>query len=121
MEKTAQQPLYSKGTEVRYSLPDLYDQTTGKIVEVERIFQDTFEDGSFDEDGLCRIESDMQSTRFPWEIKDNVLTIHYPPDPTCYRNGKIVVAKFKYFAYVCESSKMRTLFRETSIKPIKHG
>lgn len=116
--ETKPKPLYSVGTNVRYSLPDLYNKITGKIVQVERIFQTIFDDGSFDEDGLCYIESDMTSTRFPWEIKDDMLTINCPPMPTLFRNGKIIKAKFKYFAYVCESSEMRTLFRETSIKPI---
>jgi len=116
MKTIKAQPKFTVGTTVRFKKPDLYGETTGKIIEIEKIFQSTHDDGTFDMSGLAHIERDISSIAIPYEFDGETLKIHYPS--TNYGKGRTAKARFHRFAYTVESAKMRTLMPEKFITPI---
>src|SRR5882757_1983864 len=101
--KTKIAPPLAVGTSVRFKKPDLYGETTGTIREVEKIYQSTHEDGTFDMSGLAHIEREISSIAIPYEFDGETLKIHYP---ATINRGRIAVSKFHRYGYTIQSAKM---------------
>lgn len=90
---------FSIGQNVKLLKPDLYGETTGKVVAVTRVYQTVFEDGTFDMDGLAYAESEFDCFAVPYECDGQTLKV-------TNRDGKITIAKLKKLTYDVETSKM---------------
>ncbi len=119
------EPKYGIGTRVK-TPRDLYNCTEGEIVERERLYQTVDRNGNFDMDGLCTLEHTISSICLPYTFDGETLVITYPKNVIKLADGdelheaeKTRTAKFFGWAYTVDSGKMRSVFSERSIKPIK--
>lgn len=109
-------PKFKMGDRVQHPL-NLYNETTGQIIEVEKVFKrlDNYT-GKFDPQGLVIRESDISSIAIPHTFDGETLTLTYPKG-SLHRDREIVeTAKFYGYAYTVESPKMRSVFSESSLK-----
>lgn len=101
----------------RVSHPEtLYDETKGKIVEVERVYSELDEDGNFEHRGLCTIESTIKSFCVPYTFDGETLVVTMPKSK--FTSGYTRTSKFHHYAYTVKTPKMRTIFSEKSLRRI---
>jgi len=114
-------PKFKVGDAVKHP-KTLYDETEGTVVKIDRIFQETYADGTFNMDGLADIESTIHSCVLPYRFDGKTYEVDFPAetikctDGTFHRNAYTKVSKFFGYAYTVETPKMRTLFSERSLR-----
>lgn len=116
-------PLFSIGDTVKHP-KSLYDETEGKIVEVERIYQQVNKDGSFDMHGLAHLENTISSICLPYRFDGETLEVDYPESEFKLTNGVIkenaytMKSRFYGWAYTVETAKMRCVFSQRQLRKI---
>jgi hypothetical protein len=105
-------PKYTAGQKVILKKPELYGETKGEIISSERVYQEVYEDGTFDPDGLSTLESTISMCKLPYEFDGLTLKVHYPASVMKLTNGelrqnaKTSVSKLKKIAYTIKTAKM---------------
>lgn len=116
-KKQTAKPLYKMGDTV--SMPaNLYDETTGKIVKIGRLFKEINPvTGKFIAGGLVTDEDTIKSICIPYTFDGETLTVNYPGiDLGDYvRKPYTRVSKFYQHGYVVKSHKICTAIREKKI------
>lgn len=114
--KTLKKPKFKKGDVVSHPF-NLYNETSGRIIEVERVYKrlDKYT-GKFDPQGLVTRESDISSIAIPYTFDGETLTLTYPKGSLHGEREIVETAKFYGYAYTVESPKMRSVFSESSLK-----
>lgn len=114
-------PKYSIGQTVKCP-PTLYNEKEGKIVDIEKIFQEVNKDGTFNMDGLATLERTIQHCCLPCRFDGKTLEVDHPESTMKLTNGTIYhkaytrVSKFYGYAYTIQTKEMRSLFNEEQIK-----
>jgi len=93
------EPKHTIGQNVRLKKPSLYNEYTGKIVEIEKIYAETNPDGTFKRGGLWTASGTIECFSVPYTLENDVLTVHSPSGTR--------VSKFKEYSYTIETPKMR--------------
>lgn len=111
-------PKFKVGDKVKMRSPDLYGFTEGKIVSVEKAFQELYPNSDeFDMDGLRTLEQTINSIVIPYEFDGEYLTVHYPSDKSNPK-GKILKSKFYGYSYTIETPELRSIYPEHALKKI---
>jgi len=94
------EPKHKIGQTVRLKKPSLYNEFTGKIVDIEKIYAETNPDGTFKRGGLWTASGTIECIALPHTLENDVLTVTYP-------SGMKMVSKFKDYSFTIETPKMR--------------
>lgn len=111
-------PKFQSGDKVSLLSPALYGETEGTVIESERTYQATYDwnDTEIDEDGLRIRESDIDIISIPYDFDGETLTIHYPPNPTLYRDGKRKVYKLHSTSYTIDTGRIHAIYPEEALR-----
>jgi hypothetical protein len=115
------EPKFKVGDEVN-TPKNLYDETSGEVTQVEKIFQEVGDDGKFDMDGLATLEDTIQSIKLPYKFDGETLNIRIPASTIKLRHGEMRenartrTSKFYGYAYTVTTDKMNSVFSEISLR-----
>lgn len=105
---------------------NLYNETAGEVIEVEKVFQEVDKNGNFDPDGLSTLEKSIPSTQLPYDFDGETLKVYFPAERMEFANGdawnrvaRVEISRFKGYAISVKTSKMCSVFNERSCKLIK--
>jgi hypothetical protein len=111
------QPKFQIGDKVSMRTKTLYGETEGKITEVRKVYQETWEDGSFRSDGLCYDENEIENISIEHTFDGETLTIKSPQREfsTFILKAETRVHKFNGYSYTVKTPKINTLYYEKSL------
>ncbi len=111
--KTKKTSTIELGQMVKMKRNDLMGASTGKIVAVEKVYEEV------NGNGLSILESHLNlSKQFTYQLKGDNLFLSYP-EIKDYREAKTFEYRFAHFAYTVDSGKMLTIFPARLLTPIK--
>jgi len=110
----------------------LYNETSGIITKIDRMFKKTYNNGEFMDGGLVLEESHFDSTRKDYKPKlvdHDTFVLSVPKETFEFWNGNVrskqitpahkEVYKFYGYSYTVETPKMNTSFLERSLRKFK--
>lgn len=114
------QPKFQIGDKVSMRRKTLYGETEGEITEVRKVYQETWEDGSFRSDGLCYDENEIENISIEHTFDGETLTIKSPQREfsTFILKAETRVHKFNGYSYTVKTPKINTLYYEKSLRKI---
>lgn len=110
-------PKFKIGDKVTMRSPSLYNETTGEIVEVERVFKRVNRNGNFEPDGLETLERTIKNIAIPYEFDSNKLTVHYPEYDygDWVQKARTETSLFYSYAYTVKTASMLCIYPQHSL------
>ena len=110
MSQINKQPKFKIGDKVTLKTPSLYNERSGVITAVEKVYKDV--NGT-----LCHRESDINSISIPYRFDGITLEIDYPE--TVFSNftqhAYTKISKFYGYSYTVKTEKMNCIYSERGI------
>jgi hypothetical protein len=104
------EPKFSVGQRVRMVRPNLYGETEGVIVRVERNFKS--------ESGLVTMESTIKSIQLPYRFNGERLEVDHPEQDLggFIQKAYTHVSVFSGYSYCVEAGSLRSIYPERALE-----